>query len=66
VEKHRKETKKYKTTTEELIKLLEDDNKIDSDNSDDKIIIQRLGRILKLTVKKRDLIGSSAAGEDRK
>jgi len=66
VEKRRKEAKKYKITTEELIELLKNDDEINSDDSDDEIILRRSGRVLKLTAKKRDLIGSSAAGEDRK
>ncbi len=66
IEKRRKETKKYKATTENPIKLLENDNEINSDDSDDKIILRRSGRVLKSTAKKRDLIGFSAAGEGRK
>ena len=66
MEKRRKKTKKHKATTEEPIKLLKDDNEINSDNSDDKIILRRSGRTSKPTAKKRDLIGFSAAGEDRK
>ncbi len=66
VEKRRKEAKKHRTTTEELIKLSKNDNEINSDDSDDKIILRRSRRVSKPTAKKRDLIGPSAAGEDRK
>ena len=66
MKKRRKKAKKYKATTEKPIKLSEDDNEVDSDDSDDKILLRRSGRALKLTIKKRDLIGPSAAGEDRK
>ena len=66
VEKRRKEVKKYGATTEELIELLEGDDEVDSDDSDDEIVLRRSGRVLKSTAKKRDLIGSSAADESRK
>ncbi len=66
VEKRRKEAKKYRATTEELIELSESDDEVDSDDSDDKIILRRSGRALKLTAKKCNLIGLSAAGEGRK
>ena len=66
IKKRRKKTKKYRATTEKPIKLLKDDNKINSDNSDDKIILGRSGRASKPTAKKRDLIEPNAAGEGRK
>ena len=66
VEKRRKKTKKHKTTIEELIKLSKNDNKINNDNSDDEIILQRLKRALKPRTKKRDLIEPNAANENRK